>query len=307
MQKARVFTRNDPPQPGDLAGFGRRFLAEGDSWFTLGTLTLGQMTNVLLELKFKQRNAVMSWAYPGDTLQHMVDGINDPDFDRALWNRTGGNFASFWEAIILSAGGNDLIDAAQVPPVIDGRPVQPDRRLLLTPAEAAATGTAGPLGHISEPGWATLAGHLIANFRILVDRRSRGPSRDSPLIVHTYAVPAPRPVGAGPGSRGWLFPAMQAYGIALADMAPICTELFERLRAFLLGLDQASGSPNALPQVHVFDSSQRVGIVPAVPGAPGASGDWINEIHLTAAGYRKFGPAFGQFIDDVVDATFGPL
>jgi hypothetical protein len=307
MQKARVFTLNDPPQPGELPAFGRRFLAEGDSWFTLGTLTLGQGTNVLLELQFKQRNAVMSWAYPGHTLRHMVDGINDQDFDRALWNRTGGNFASFWEGIIVSAGGNDLIDAAGVPPSLRGRPVPPRQRLFLTAAEAAALPGAGPLQRISEEGWSTLTHHLLDNFRVLVERRSRGPSSDSPLFLHTYAVPAPRPVGAGPGSRGWLHPAMQAYGIPLPDMVPICTELFGRLRSFLLSLDHASGSPDALPQVHVFDSARLVDIVPAVPGAPGSSGDWVNEIHLTAAGYRKMGPAFGKFIDDVVDARFGPL
>src|SRR5688572_17549892 len=115
MHKADVFTKTAPPQPGDLSAAGRRLLAEGDSWFTLGTLNLAQGTNVLLELQFKQKNAVMSWAYPGDTLQRMVKGINDPDFDRALWNRKGGNFASFWEGVIISAGGNDLIAAAQAP------------------------------------------------------------------------------------------------------------------------------------------------------------------------------------------------
>lgn len=308
MQKARVFTPNDPPQLGELPGFGRRFLAEGDSWFTLGTLTLGQMTNVLLELQFEQRNAVMSCAYPGDTLQHMVDGINDPDFDRALWNRAGGNFASFWEGIILSAGGNDLIDAAQVPPVLRGSPVPTNRRLFLTSSEAAALpGPAGPLRRISEDGWVTLTEHLLANFRTLIDRKRRGPSKRSPLFVHTYATPAPRPAGAGFASEGWLYPAMDAYGIGLTDMVPICTELFERLRSFLVSLDHASGSTIALPQVHVFDSARLVDIVPAVPGAPGRSGDWVNEIHLTASGYRKMGPAFGKFVDTVVDKYFGPL
>lgn len=305
MQKARVFTTIDPPELGELPSFGRRLLAEGDSWFTLGTLTLGQMTNVLLELKFRQRNAVMSFAYPGDTLQHMVDGINDPDFDRALWNGAGGNFASFWDGIILSAGGNDLIDAAQVPPVLRDKPVATNRRLFLTSSEAATRpGPAGPLRRISEEGWATLTEHLLTNFRTLVDRRSRGPSRASPLFIHTYATPAPRPAGAGFASKGWLYPAMDAYGIGSADMVLICTELFERLRAFLVSLDCASGSANALPQVHVFDSARLVDLVPAVPGALGTSGDWVNEIHLTASGYRKFGPAFGKFIDEVVDSYF---
>ena len=308
MQKADVFTKSNPPQPGDLAGAGRRFLAEGDSWFTIGTLNLLQASNVLLELKFKQKNAVMSWSYPGDTLQHMVDGINDPAFDRALWNKAGANFASFWEGIIISAGGNDLIAAAEVPPVFNNQPVPAKLRLFLTAAEAAAQPAAlGPLCRISETGWTTLTDHLFANFKILLARKTLGPSERSPLFVHTYSTPAPRPVGAGVAPHGWMFPAMQAYGIALSDMGPICTELFKRLRQFLLGLDCNSGQPQSLQKVHVFDSAGLPDILPATSGALGISGDWVNEIHLTAGGYSKLGTPFGQFIDKVVDAEYGPL
>ncbi|HEY0857293.1 MAG TPA: hypothetical protein VGE16_09555 [Albitalea sp.] len=304
MWNAEIFTRMRLPEPGDLAGAGRRFLAEGDSWFTLGTLNLSQGTNVLLELKFKQRNAVMSWAYPGDTLQRMVDAINDRDFDRSLWDRPGSNLASFWEGIIISAGGNDLIAAAEVPPVLDNQPVPLNKRLFLTAAEA---GPGGPLARISEPGWSTLSGYLLNNFGVLVERKERGPSRQSPLFIHTYAIPAARPSGVSSSSRGWLFAAMEAYGIAPDDMQPVCSELFERLRRLLLSLDNDSGDPRSLKTVHVFDSAALPDIVPATPGATGVSGDWVNEIHLTAGGYRKMGRAFGQFIDETVDRYFGPL
>lgn len=307
MPNPDVFTKSVSPQPGVLSAAGRRFLAEGDSWFTLGTLNLAQGTNVLLELQFKQKNAVMSWAYPGDTLQRMVDGINDVDFDNALWNRRGRNFASFWEAVLISAGGNDLIEAAQVPRVLRGQAVPAEQRLFLSAAESAAQGRVGPLRQISDTGWDTLTRHLLANFKILLERKSKGPSAASPLCLHTYAMPAARPVGAAVGSRGWLYPAMEAYGIALADMQPVCTELFTRLRHLLLSLDTASGHANALPKVHVFDSAGMAGIAPATFGALGVSGDWVNEIHLTAAGYRTLGRAFGSFIDTTVDAYFGPL
>ena len=307
MPKPQVYTRNSPPQGGDLAIAARRLLAEGDSWFTLGTLNLAQGTNLLLELEFEDNVAVMSWAYPGDTLQRMVDGTHDPDFDRALWNRDGGNFASFWEAIVLSAGGNDLICAAEVRPRIGGRAVDPARRLFLTAAESSARGdVAGPLRHISDAGWQTLADHLLANFRDLLACKARGPSARSPVVLHTYAPPAARPVGAGLSSQGWLYPAMQAYGIPRADMQAVCDELFGRLRRFLLSLDATSGSPLALPGVRVFDSAGLATIEPAVFEAPGISGDWVNEIHLTKAGYRKMGPPFGRFIEAAIEDEFGP-
>jgi len=100
---------------------------------------------------------------------------------------------------------------------------------------------------------------------------------------------------------------MQAYGIDAAEMQPVCSELFERLRELLLSLHDDSGKPRSLRNVHVFDSAGLNGIVPATPGAPGISGDWVDEIHLTAGGDSKSGPPFGRFIDEVVGGSFGPL
>jgi hypothetical protein len=84
-----------------LGGYGRRLLAEGDSWFTLGSLNLLQDSNLLFELEVATSTVIVNCAYPGDTLRRMVDGIDDVDFDRLLRKR---NFASFCEAIIVSAG-----------------------------------------------------------------------------------------------------------------------------------------------------------------------------------------------------------
>jgi hypothetical protein len=296
MPKPKVYTKVSPPADGDLSNAGRRLLAEGDSWFTLGTLSLREGTNLLLELEFEKSNAIVSWAYPGDTLQQMAKGINDRDFDAALWNRTSRRTDSFWEAIILSAGGNDLIAAAGVPAAKRGVVVPPDRRLFLTAQEA---GSADPLARISQAGFKTLTDYLLINLKDVLARKERGQSSRSPLFLHTYALPAPRPVGAGSSPRGWLFPAMERYQIPEGDMPAVCTELFQRLRAFLLSLDCMRNPGTGLPKVHVFDSAG-VTIDPAVPGAPGKSGDWVNEIHLTAKGYRKLGPPFGQFIDSVV-------
>ena len=79
------------------------------------------------------------------------------------------------------------------------------------------------------------------------------------------------------------------------------TELLcERLRRLLMGFDQASGGPDATPGVHVFDSAGQVALLPASPDDAGPSGDWINEIHLNASGYRKLGRAFGAWIGAVM-------
>jgi len=62
--------RLDPPP---LSEFGRRLLAEGDSWFTIGTLNLLAASNLLFKMEVGRTTAVVNCAYPGDTLQHMVD------------------------------------------------------------------------------------------------------------------------------------------------------------------------------------------------------------------------------------------
>ena len=288
----------DPPPP--LSDFGRRFLAEGDSWFTIGTLNLFAASNILFKLDFDKSTAIVSCAYPGDTLQHMVDNLHDVYFDRLLRKR---NFQSYWEALVISAGGNDLIDAAQTGPLgANGQPLPLDERILLTPDEAAANNPAvvGPQRFISETGWARLISYLRANFQELVRRRDQGASAHRPMFIHTYAVPTARPAGTVGRPKGWLYPALVAYQIPPDSHQGVTDVLFGRLREFLLGLDGSSAGADALPQLHVFDSARLAGLIPAQPGSNGDSGDWINEIHPNPAGYAKIGRTFGQFIDQVL-------
>ncbi|WP_291010930.1 hypothetical protein [Hydrogenophaga sp.] len=295
FQAHEIFSAYPPP----LSDYGRRLLAEGDSWFTIGTLNLPRSSNILLNLEFRRSTAVVSCAYPGHTLQHMVDNLHDPYFDRFLRQP---NFSSYWEAVLISGGGNDLIDAAQTPSQGgQGQPVPAEGRLLLTANEVAANTTAqGAARYVSEAGWNRLATYLRVNYAELVLRRDQGPSRGRPLFLHTYAVPVVRPSGTVGAPRGWLYPAMVAYAIPEADWQALAELLFTRLRELLLSLDQGSGLPGALSQVHVFDSAVLQTLAPAAPGTSGRSGDWINEIHLTPTGYRKLGRAMGAFIDTVL-------
>lgn len=286
---------NDPPA---LDLFGARLLAEGDSWFTLGTLNLFQASNLLNELVFVRSVGIVNCAHPGQTLHHMADDASaGGDFDTLL--RKPG-FAGSWDAVLLSAGGNDLIDAAQQRPRRrDGSPAPPEDRLLRTPAEAGAgTPGAGPARFVSEPGWARLARYLRANLRRLVAVRDAGPNAGIPLCLHTYAVPTVWRCGTVGAQDGWLWPAFEAFGIPTAERDAVTRELFERLRTLWLQADAASGHADALPAVHVFDSATAVNLQPPdVNRAKGPSGDWINEIHPDNGGYRKLGAAFGAFVE----------
>ncbi len=310
--KPEIFAASElfSAEPPILSIYGRRLLAEGDSWFTIGTLNVFQSSNILHGLDFARSTAVVTCAYPGDTLQHMVDNLSDPYFDRLLCKR---NFASYWEALLISGGGNDLIDAAQVPAVDHkGKAVPQDRRLLLTPQEAAQNlrefrartlhqrGRLGP--------WPTVC---RANFAELVSGRERRPavphgqsSRGRPMFVHTYcrACRALRGRRWG-GPRAGCIRRWSPTAFRLPTGRPWGGLLFERLRQLLLGLDCDSGQATALPHVHVFDSAGLGTIRPALPGSTRQSGDWVNkEIHLTPGGYRKLGSAFGKLHGKVFEA-----
>jgi hypothetical protein len=281
----------DPPP--DLASFGRRVLAEGDSWFTLGTANLARSSNLLFHLGSAQSMAIVSCAKPGDTLQHMAHTGADPLYERLLC--TPGQ-ARYWDALLFSGGGNDLVDAVQHAAVhADGTPATLAERLLLTPAEAAQVhpGLTTALRYVSEPGWALLAEHLLSSLAAVVQRRDRGPSAGRPLVLHTYSVPVARPSGNLNTPLGWLYKAYVQYGIPVADHAALTEELFGRLRR--LWLKKAT----RLHNVHVFDSAA-IPLLPANSEDHGASGDWENEIHPTTAGYEKIGQAMSAWLDSLL-------
>lgn len=286
--------RIDKPSPP--AEFGRRLLAEGDSWFAIGSLNLPQGSNLLNELRCKTSTLIVNCAAPGDELVHMAERRGqDSYFPVGLG---ASPHARFWEAILLSAGGNDLIAALQVPP---GAPL--DRRLLKTPAEAGLD----PAGEdfVSSPGWQRFADYLQENLKLVLTMRDAGFSASSPLLLHTYALPVPRPSGSLGSRDGWLYPRLRAYGVpAQLDIA-VAQALFGRLRALLLSFDADSGSSRALPRVHVFDSAGLSEIQPAKPMARGPSGDWINEIHLSRQGCRKVGKVMGPWMEQLLHDRYG--
>lgn len=286
--------RNVPPPINQVH---RRILAEGDSWFTIGTLNLPAASNIPFKLIVKDSTIIINCAYPGHTLQHMVDWASDPYFDKLLCKP---NFQMKWEAILISAGGNDLIDAARVLPKDEhGNIVPQSHRLFLTANEIDNNlPLSDPQRFMSQSGWNTFEKYLRANFVALVARRDKGINKNVPILLHTYASPVVRPSGTPLNSDGWLYPSLKAYGIVNANAQAVSKILFERLRQLLLSLND--GQPNGLSNVHVFDSAGVNGIDAADPTATGSSGHWVNEIHLTPEGYAKIGVLMGPWLEAIV-------
>lgn len=288
---AQVFS-SEPP---DFSSPAYRFLAEGDSWFSIGTLNPLMNSNLLFELVFQRSGIAVNCAAPGDTLKRMSQMNTDPNFIELLCGRA----ARRWDGLLLSGGGNDLIEAVSAPAVnTQGQPVPPELRLLLTASEWGPP-ELGAQRYLSDSGWLTFCTYLQANIDHLIALREQGPSAGQPIFMHSYAYPTPRPSGAGAGRGPWLLPSLQAYAIPQADGIVVAHELLARLAALLARM---AADGERFPALHVFDSTA-VAVDAALPGATGVSGDWLNEIHLTKAGYRKIARPWAAQIESVLNGV----
>ncbi|MBL8352897.1 MAG: SGNH/GDSL hydrolase family protein [Burkholderiaceae bacterium] len=275
------------PYPFDL--YQRKCLAQGDSWFSIGALPPTRTTRILAELTLPKSTVIVNCAYPGAVLHRMASTTTSPMFRRLL----AGRLANKWDAILLSGGGNDIIDAVGAPPA-----APPAARLLRTAAERGSASLAGA-DYLSEPGWAAFATRIGAVFNQLVDLRDSGINRTTPLVWHNYARVMPRPAPAGLGFGPWLLPALEQFAVPAADRLAVADALTSRLRQLIADLVAARCARDPQCALYVADS-WHAGIALAEPGSTDVSGDWINEIHLTRDGYRKCAAAWQQVLDPIL-------
>lgn len=275
FQPQQVVGGEAGPLPFDQ--FTWHLLAQGDSWFSVGSLKPeAPTTNLVNELVLSKRAAVVNCAFPGAVLHHMTDAVRERNFLRLL----GGREAAPWHAILLSGGGNDLIDAIGVAPDAQRRV-----RLLLRSDERRAD--PAPADYVCEEGWATFTEHLSAVFDLMLQARHRSIlNRRTPLFLHTYAQLTPRDAGAGIGSGPWLQPALIRYGVPSADWPHLADEFIDRLAALLKQLVDLANAADPSAPVVLIDTE--VGVLDkSDPQSTGSSGDFVNEIHPTRGGYQK--------------------
>lgn len=111
------------------------------------------------------RSAVaVNCARPGLELAHMTDTSTAQIF----LNLLNGNIAWRWDALLISGGGNDLIDAANTDPSFG-----PDLRLLLRSDEWQPSSPV-PDRNLSDSGWATFVDHMEEVLKLLLSQRDKG-------------------------------------------------------------------------------------------------------------------------------------
>jgi lysophospholipase L1-like esterase len=261
-------------QPGDVpsqAEYDWCILAESDSWFSMGAIP---STNLTTELRFARSAIVVNAAYPGDTIRHMSEISDNQPLRKMLVER---NFAFEWDLILLSGGGNDLIDAAL--------------SLVVAPPVGVA-GSINPADCVNHARLATLVEDVQAGYRRIAALREASEipaNRGIPIVVHTYDYPTPRNSPAkfvGIPVRGpWLFPALNSAGVFDPTLRQAISDYL--LRALGDGIAALEAGPGAIANFHVVKT--RDTLERAQPGATGSSGDWQNEIHPNVKGYKKLG------------------
>ena len=230
------------------------FLADGDSWFNKFYPARG---NMLEQIDLNQRCRILDHSWSGDKAHDMFAPNQIAAVAQYL------DLYSY-KAILLSAGGNDIIGNIGE---------------LLT--------TTGNTARLSDAAVKDAFDHVEKYLRAFCDARSTS-SRNSTtrIFIHAYdfVVPRDAPVKgkiAGP----WVYPRLMTKGVTDQTVQKnIVRELLTLWLARLTTFADAN-SVQHIPGFHVF-LTQGI-LTPANANDTGRSGDWEDEIHPTANGYRK--------------------
>jgi hypothetical protein len=288
MPNATIITPDQLNPIGDRNPFdfgaSAKCLAQGDSWFSIGAVPFWATTNLLAQLVLKQGTVIVNCAQPGRELAHMTEGVADAKFLALL----RGPMSYKWDAILLSGGGNDLIDALKAPPTADR-----SLRLLLSSDEWDTMRTDCER-YISEAGWATFEAHIRAVLDAFIAERDKGQNAGVPIVMHTYDYATPRQAGAGPLGP-WIYPTLNdLYKIPPVDWAGLTDTLIDRL-ADLLRAIAGERAADGLSVVHTAGTLAR-----AQPGSTGSDGDWENEIHPDPHGYVRLAQVLQPVLEGIL-------
>lgn len=255
--------------PDDPA-FAKRILCEGDSWFSIGAIP---SSNLLFPLRFAQSTLLVNLARPGDTIKNMSSICANPILHQLTAEK---NFLTKWDAIFISGGGNDLIDLAD--------------QIICTPSAGAGKHM---LDYINAIELTNMKLRVQRGFIDIAKIRDSSENALTPIITHTYDYPTPRNAKAkflGLNVAGpWLYPALKGNDVPEELWISLTDYIFESLASALIELSYK------IENFHIV-SATRETLLRARLGTTGEDGDWLNEIHPTAGGYKK--------LADVISSEF---
>lgn len=260
---------NNPGYDPDDQQFKLKILAEGDSWFSLRGIPT---SNLLITMDFDVQTLVVSCAQPGDTIRRMSVMLKNQGFKTMTSTKLGYK----WDAILLSGGGNDLID---------------DVKRIIKRAPGDST---DPAAYCDETILQQTLTDVNNAFEQIVKWRDRKGSScpGCPIIAHTYDWATPRNAPSrffGLKLKGpWLYKALVQAQVPEAMWIAVSEYLLGRLSETILNLG------NSMPNFKVAKTQGT--LVRAQMGTTLFSGDWADEIHPSMKGYDKLAKKMAALI-----------
>jgi hypothetical protein len=252
--------------------FRWRFLAEGDSWMDRSSPFIAALPDFLAQEMNRRGEAVLiiNIAAAGDTLRRITSVLQG---EFGFWLR---QFR--YDAILLSAGGNDFIDAALDPG--PGQGILRDTTGQSPPSDGSACIDPRALAQLVDS-------YLNPNFGVLYDAvRGSTDNAATPMFLNCYDTPTARDAPAAPNVGPWLCTAYNKNGIAPELWPTLTAALFADVRNTVEAWTAGREALVAVPTSGV--------LTPAAPGTTDGSGDWANEIHPNRSGWRKLAAVWAQ-------------
>lgn len=254
------------PEEADKYGpFTKTFLAEGDSWMDASAWNQGSLPEFLAREynNLGQTNLVVNISTSGHTLTRIIDMMND-DF---IWWLNQQEYSG----ILLSAGGNDFIDAARDAPAGQGLLYNMQGKPL--PANGYEC--------VRQDALKDLVAYLNKNFDgIYQALRKSKKNADTKIYMNCYDTPVARDAPAFRDFAGpWLYTAYRNNNIDPSLWGELTKGLFADIQKTIQGW--------TVDRTGVVAVSTTGRLTLADPTSTGDSGDWVNEIHPNKSGWKK--------------------
>ena len=279
-----VINSNEFPQRFDNGlvpeTFKYRFLVEGDSWMDRSSAFQPSLLAKLAPAMDATNDDCLfiNLSRFGDTIRRINECLNT---DFRQWLRHGFNWK--FDAILLSAGGNDFIDAARDPG--PGQGILRDLRGQPLPARGRDCIRRDAVADL-------ITQWLDPSFSNIYNEIEASKHAGTPIFLNSYDTPTARNAPALKDGRTWLFEAYNTNGIPSTLWPDLTDSLFNDIQTTMVGW--AQGRAN----VHIVLTDGT--LTPAAPGSPGSGQDWLNEIHPNRTGWGKLAPVWHRAIKNVM-------
>jgi hypothetical protein len=263
------------------AHFKYRFLVEGDSWMDRSSMFHTSLLQCLAPEFDATGEDVMfvNIAMFGDTMRRMGSQATE-DFASWLNDDLGWTF----DAVLLSAGGNDFIDAAREPAA--GKGILHDFAKYPQPISGHDSIDRNAVGELVSQ-W------LDPNFKRFYEVvRNSHFHADIPIFLNNYDTPTARNAPAFPGGKAWLHEAFTKNSIPQSFWPDLTDSIFNDVQTTIAGW--------AFGRDKVFTVPTDGVLTPSAAGSTGSDADWLNEIHPNAVGWTKLAKVWHAKLKEVL-------